>query len=95
MVIIKKSTIHGKGVFTTQFIPSGTLLECDILEVCGVELLDKYVFPYIGTRNCLHIGSYVVVFYFFLGTLLRSQKSISPLNTRKLSPNSLNPITQR
>jgi SET domain-containing protein len=56
MVIIKNSSIHGKGVFSAQFIPSGTLLECDVLEVCGVELLDKYVFPYIGTRNCLHIG---------------------------------------
>jgi SET domain-containing protein len=66
MVIIKKSTIHGKGVFTTQFIPSGTLLECDILEVCGVELLDKYVFPYIGTRNCLHIG---------FGSFLNSSKT--------------------
>lgn len=35
MVKVAKSTVHGKGVFATEFIPKGTILKCDVL------LIDK------------------------------------------------------
>lgn len=56
MVIIKPSNIHGKGVFATENIISGTIIECDILEVPKGRLLDDYIFPFIGNRVCVHIG---------------------------------------
>jgi len=56
MVIIKKSKIHGKGVFSIKSIPKGTILECDVLRISGTELLSKYAFPFIGSSLCIHIG---------------------------------------
>lgn len=56
MVIIKKSTIHGKGSFATEQIKKGTIIECDVLEVPETELIRDYLFPLIGNRTCLHIG---------------------------------------
>ena len=56
-------------------------------------------------KSIVYINIYFTLFYFLLLLLSAliallklkraNQKSISPLNTRKLSPNSLNPITQR
>jgi SET domain-containing protein len=56
MVIIKQSEINGKGVFATQKILKGTLLECDILETPKGKVINDYIFPFIGDRVCLHIG---------------------------------------
>lgn len=56
MVIIKSSPIHGKGVFSQQVIEKGKILECDILEVPKGNIINDYVFPFIGDRVCLHIG---------------------------------------
>jgi SET domain-containing protein len=56
MVIVKKSNIHGKGVFATKRIKKGTILECDVLEVGITEHVRDYMFPFIGGRVCLHIG---------------------------------------
>ena len=56
MVIIKDSSIHGKGVFSTEFIPKGTILKCDILEIEKHRMVNDYLFPFIGHRVCVCIG---------------------------------------
>lgn len=56
MVIIKESKIHGKGAFASERIISGTILECDVLEVSKSRVVDDYIFPFIGDRVCIHIG---------------------------------------
>ncbi len=56
MVIIKPSLIHGKGVFATQNIKKDEILECDVLEVPKGDIINDYVFPFVGNRVCIHIG---------------------------------------
>ena len=56
MVIIKSSSIHGKGAFALQDIKEGEILECDILEVPKGGIINDYIFPFIGDRVCIHIG---------------------------------------
>jgi SET domain-containing protein len=56
MVIIKPSLIHGKGVFALQHIKKDIILECDVLEVPKGDIINDYVFPFIGNRVCIHIG---------------------------------------
>ena len=56
MVIIRKSNIHGKGVFATRDIAFGEILECDVLEVTKSPLVEEYIFPFIGSRVCIHMG---------------------------------------
>ena len=56
MVIVRRSTIHGMGVFATKDIPSKFLIECDVLEIQSSQLTKDYEFPFIGNRVCLHIG---------------------------------------
>lgn len=56
MVIVKKSPIHGKGVFATEEIKKNTILTCDVIEVPKGKLIDCYIFPYIGNRACIHVG---------------------------------------
>ena len=56
MVIIKQSNIHGKGVFATEKITKGTILQCDVLEVDKGSIVKDYIYPYIGSRVCMHIG---------------------------------------
>lgn len=55
-MVIKKSNIHGKGVFSTEFIKKDTILTCDVLPISGIEPLLDYAFPFIGTSLCIHIG---------------------------------------
>ena len=56
-MVISKSEIHGKGVFSDKLIKKGTILTCDVIEISNVDkLLFDYVYPFIGTRCCLHIG---------------------------------------
>lgn len=56
MVIIRKSSIHGKGVFATCDIAIGEILECDVLEISKSPLVEEYIFPFIGSRVCIHMG---------------------------------------
>jgi len=56
VVIVRKSPVHGKGVFTTTEIKKNTILTCDVIEVPKGRTIDNYVFPYIGTRVCIHLG---------------------------------------
>ena len=57
MVIIKKSELHGKGVFANDFISKHTIIKCDVIEISNTDkLLFDYVYPFIGNRSCLHIG---------------------------------------
>lgn len=70
MLEIKKSTIHGKGVFAKKFIRSGTIIECDVLilekeamkenEIFN-KVLKDYVFPW-DKKNfslCIGFGSFL------------------------------------
>jgi SET domain-containing protein len=66
VVIIKKSPIHGKGVFVTENIPKGTIITCDILEVQKGKILKDYIYPFIGDRVCIHVG---------FGSFLNSSKT--------------------
>lgn len=56
MVVIKKSDIHGKGVFAENFIPKGTILTCDILEIIPHKLINNYVFFLKSDIKYIHIG---------------------------------------
>jgi hypothetical protein len=56
VVVIKKSDIHGKGVFAENFIPKGTILTCDILEIIPHKLINEYVFYYKPDIKYIHIG---------------------------------------
>ena len=56
MVIIKKSEVHGKGVFALEKIPSDTILTCDVIEVPKGLIINDYIYPYIGDRVCIHAG---------------------------------------
>jgi hypothetical protein len=55
-MVIKKSNIHGKGVFATEYMKKGKVLECDVLEITKSEIVENYIFPFIGSRVCIHIG---------------------------------------
>lgn len=66
MVIIKPSTIHGKGVFSLDIIKKDTILVCDVLEVSRTNVVKDYIFPFIGNRVCIHIG---------FGSFLNSSKT--------------------
>jgi SET domain-containing protein len=66
VVIIKKSNIHGKGVFAENLIPKGTILTCDILEVTPHKLINEYVFNYRPDIKYIHIG---------FGSFLNSSKN--------------------
>jgi SET domain-containing protein len=55
--IVKKSPIHGKGVFATQYLAKGTILSCDVLPLStGDPLISKYLFFYRGDSTCIHLG---------------------------------------
>lgn len=55
--MVIKPGISGRGVFTERLYKRGEVLACEVLEVSGADqLLTKYMFPLIGTRNCIHIG---------------------------------------
>ena len=55
--MVIKPGISGRGVFTDRCYTKGEVLTCGILEVSSTDqLLTKYLFPFIGTRNCIHIG---------------------------------------
>jgi hypothetical protein len=55
-MVIRKSSIHGKGAFATENIERGKILECDVLEIDRSNLVNDYIFPFIGSRVCIHIG---------------------------------------
>ncbi len=55
-MVIKKSNIHGKGVFADRQYKKDEILTCDILEVPKGNVIKDYIFPFIGDRVCLHIG---------------------------------------
>lgn len=65
MVIIKNSNIDGKGVFATEDIKIGTILQCDVLQT-NDKILKDYLFPFIGSSTCIHIG---------FGSFLNSSKT--------------------
>lgn len=56
MVVIRKSSIHGKGAFAQKNFSKDEILECDILEITKSSLVENYIFPYIGSRVCIHVG---------------------------------------
>lgn len=56
MVIVKTSEVNGKGVFATKKLKQGQKLYCDVIEITNSPLTEKYVFPYIGNRVCIHAG---------------------------------------
>jgi hypothetical protein len=68
VVVIKKSDIHGKGVFAENFIPKGIILTCDILEVIPHKLINEYVFYYKPDIKYIHIG---------FGSFLNSSKNFN------------------
>jgi SET domain-containing protein len=68
VVVIKKSNIHGKGVFAENLIPKGTILTCDILEVTPHKLINEYVFNYRPNIKYIHIG---------FGSFLNSSKNFN------------------
>jgi hypothetical protein len=56
MVIIKESPVHGKGVFSTCFLKTGTILPCDVLEVSKDLKIMKYVLCNVDIKYYIHIG---------------------------------------
>lgn len=56
MIIVKESTIHGKGAFAQKNIKKGTILKCDVLEVKRDELIKEYLFTFKEKRVCIHVG---------------------------------------
>lgn len=56
MVIVKESSIHGKGVFALKDFVKDEILECDVLEITKSPLVENYIFPFIGSRVCIHVG---------------------------------------
>jgi len=56
MVIVKESPIHGKGAFSVCFLKSGTILECDVLEVSMDLKIMKYVLCNINKKYYIHLG---------------------------------------
>lgn len=57
MVIVRKSPIHGVGVFATALIPAGTFLECEVIEWESTDPEKQaYLFPYRGSSTCVHMG---------------------------------------
>jgi SET domain-containing protein len=58
---IRKSSIHGKGVFAKNFIPVGTLMCCDVLVLRDKPVeLRNYSYPWrsVETSLCMGFGSY-------------------------------------
>ena len=61
MIEVKKSDVHGRGVFATQFIPKGTELVCDVILI-NKELEENYVdinifsFPWNKTHYSICMG---------------------------------------
>jgi SET domain-containing protein len=55
LIEIKKSNIHGKGVFAKTFIPKNTQLYCDIIEI-EKNILNKYQYPWNGNIKCVCVG---------------------------------------
>lgn len=63
MIEIRKSKIHGKGVFATQFIPKNTILKCDVLLVDkNSKEFEVYYYPWETSKNlkciCIGFGSF-------------------------------------
>ena len=56
MVIVKESSIHGKGAFALKDFVKDEILECDVLEITKSPLVENYIFPFIGSRVCIHVG---------------------------------------
>jgi hypothetical protein len=56
MVIVKESMIHGKGSFALKNFEIGEIIECDVLEITKSTLVENYIFPFIGSRVCIHVG---------------------------------------
>lgn len=55
MIEIRKSSIHGKGVFSTVFIPQNTILVCDVIIVEKNTIAD-YEYPWDGKHSSICIG---------------------------------------
>ena len=56
MVVVKESSIHGKGAFALKDFMKDEILECDVLEITKSPLVENYIFPFIGSRVCIHVG---------------------------------------
>lgn len=61
MIEIKKSDIHGRGVFTTEFIPKGTEFICDVVIIPKeINIITKYIniyiFPWSNTHYSICFG---------------------------------------
>jgi len=61
MIEVRKSNIHGRGVFATQFIPKGTELICDVILINktlqnNLKDIDIYSFPWDRTHYSMCIG---------------------------------------
>lgn len=58
-LIIKKSDVHGKGVFASADIPLGTKLVCDILKIPKINIpteLEPYLYPFDKLHKSICIG---------------------------------------
>lgn len=61
MVEVRKSKIHGRGVFAIEDIKEGTKLTCDVIVMDGIpEEIAKYTFPWSGNKSsmCMGFGSF-------------------------------------
>lgn len=59
MIEVKKSHIHGRGVFATHFIPKGTEFICDVILIDKVlenNDIKIYSFPWNRTHYSICIG---------------------------------------
>jgi hypothetical protein len=56
MFIIRESNIHGKGAFALKDFLKEQVLECDVLEITKSTIVEDYIFPFIGSRVCIHVG---------------------------------------
>lgn len=56
MVVVKESKIHGKGAFASKNFEIDEILACDVLEITKSSLVENYIFPFIGSRVCIHVG---------------------------------------
>ena len=57
MIEIKNSDIHGKGVFSTEYLPAGTLLVCDVIVFPKDIIIDSvYRYPWYRDDGCICAG---------------------------------------